>query len=248
MRTYIWIPILVWLAVTKEAVTCTCQKVERADCCCPHPDCGSIYRSGVHQSGVYWLRPYDNKGGFWAYCDMLTDGGGWTVFQRRKDGSVDFYRGWEEYKEGFGYPNSEHWLGNEFLHRLTGQRLYALRVDLRDGNGTEAYSKSSLFKISDEAEKYKLTLGDYSGTAGGPMTGNGKPFTTKDRDNDDHAGNCATMYKGAWWYTKCHATNLNGRYYNGPHDSYADGVNYQQFRGYHYSLPFTEMKIRPVDF
>lgn len=33
------------------------------------------------------------------------------VIQRREDGSVGFFRGWEAYKEGFGKTTGEHWLG-----------------------------------------------------------------------------------------------------------------------------------------
>ena len=73
-------------------------------------------------------------------------------------------------------------------------------------------------------------------------------FSTKDRDNDLHYGySCAQHFKGAWWYNTCHHSNLNGLYLRGPHDtSYADGVNWYYWRGHHYSLQKTEMKIRPT--
>ena len=75
------------------------------------------------------------------------------------------------------------------------------------------------------------------------------PFTTKDQDNDPHGGeNCANKFKGAWWYKNCHQSNLNGLYLRGNHSSYANGVNWKDWKGYHYSLKRTEMKIRPVDF
>ena len=70
-------------------------------------------------------------------------------------------------------------------------------------------------------------------------------FTTKDRDNDRWIESCAIKFKGAWWYTQCHTSNLNGRYLRGVQSSFADGVNWVTFRGYHYSLKITEMKIRP---
>ena len=72
-------------------------------------------------------------------------------------------------------------------------------------------------------------------------------FSTKDVDNDQTGGsNCAQLYKGAWWYNKCHSSNLNGQYLAGLHGSYADGVNWAPFKGQYYSLKTSEMKVRPT--
>ena len=127
-------------------------------------DCLDLLESGHTQSGEYFVDP-DGRGKFKVYCDMHTDGGGWTVFQRRQDGSVDFYRGWKDYKAGFGQASGEFWLGNDKIHRLTASRPGSLRVEMEDWNGVRVYAKYSIFIIGDENAKYQLELGSYSGTA-----------------------------------------------------------------------------------
>ena len=73
----------------------------------------------------------------------------------------------------------------------------------------------------------------------------GQKFSTPDQDNDVASGSCAVTYRGAWWYGGCHQSNLNGLYLRGSHTSEADGVNWSHWKGYYYSLKFTEMKMRP---
>ncbi|PNJ45175.1 FCN2 isoform 1 [Pongo abelii] len=181
-------------------------------------------------------------------CDMDTDGGGWTVFQRRVDGSVDFYRDWATYKQGFGSQLGEFWLGNDNIHTLTARGTSELRVDLVDFEDNHQFAKYRSFKVADEAEKYSLVLGAFlEGSAGDSLTShNNQSFSTKDQDNDRNTGNCAVMYQGAWWYKNCHVSNLNGRYLRGTHGSFANGINWKSGKGYNYSYKVSEMKVRPA--
>ena len=120
---------------------------------------------------MYTINP-DGGQSIQVLCDMTTDCGGWTVFQRRSDGSVDFYRGWESYKNGFGDLNGEFWLGNDNLHRLTATDDVTLRVDPEDFDGDIRYAEYRTFKVADEANKYRLLIGEYCGTAGDSMKAN----------------------------------------------------------------------------
>ena len=209
----------------------------------------SFCRNHPYNSGVYeFFLGTISK--FSAFCDMDTDQGGWLVFQRRQDGSVDFYRNYSQYVNGFGDVGKEHWLGLELLHQLTTRFKVKLRVDLEDWEGNTAYATYSEFSVGNASSGYRLSVSGYNGTAGDALMirQNGMKFTTYDRDQDiDGRVNCAVFYSGAWWYGACHYSNLNGLYRHGRVSSFANTVVWYQWKGFHYSLKRTEMKIKLVN-
>nr|XP_042121543.1 tenascin-X isoform X4 [Peromyscus maniculatus bairdii]XP_042121544.1 tenascin-X isoform X5 [Peromyscus maniculatus bairdii] len=213
----------------------------------PFPrDCGEEMQNGVSSSKTTTIflngnreRPLD------VFCDMETDGGGWLVFQRRMDGQTDFWRDWEEYAHGFGNISREFWLGNEVLHSLTQAGDYSMRVDLRAGNEA-VFAQYDFFRVDSAMENYRLHLEGYHGTAGDSMSyHSGSVFSARDRDPNNLLIPCAVSYRGAWWYRNCHYANLNGLY-----GSTVDhqGVSWYHWKGFEFSVPFTEMKLRPRNF
>ncbi|XP_046861727.1 fibrinogen-like protein A [Xenia sp. Carnegie-2017] len=206
-------------------------------------DCADLYKKGEKKNGVYQINP-DGQGYFKVFCDMKSSGGGWTVFQRRQDGSVNFYRGWKDYKQGFGDLKGEFWLGLDKIYRLTSARRNKLRVDLGDWSGNKAYAEYDYFAVKNENKKYQLSLGKYSGTAGDSLSYHkSMAFSTKDSDNDKDGRNCAANFKGAWWYNNCHYSNLNGHYYSRAYSSWS-GVNWYHWKNNKNSLKFSEMKMK----
>ncbi|KAJ8047710.1 Fibrinogen C domain-containing protein 1 [Holothuria leucospilota] len=229
-------------------------------------DCLDLYNAGHTADGVYTINPSGLPGSdFQVYCDMTTDRGGWTVFQRRQDGSQSFYNNWATYKVGFGSLSGEHWLGNDKIHAITTSKTYQLRVDLVDSRGSSYHALYSRFSISDESDKYRLSLSYSSGTAGDAMNLSvDEAFSTYDRDNDQSSTyNCAEKHKGGWWhyddyyyyynycynwpagsyYRYCTNSNLNGDYSGG------NGQNVFWWNlpsGRECNVRQTEMKIRPI--
>ena len=209
-----------------------------------YQSCLDYRRAGYTTSGEYVISIPRTKNMSNVYCDQETDGGGWLVFQRRQDGSVEFYRDWADYKAGFGETSGEFWLGNDHLHSLTKDKQ-ELRVDLVDHEGNTAYARYSTFAVGSESEKYALTVTGYSGTAGDSLRYHtGMAFSTKDRDNDRHSSLfCPHFRKGAWWYNACATSNLNGIFYNSAKTA-ATGITWRRWKDIE-SLKKSEMKIRP---
>ncbi|XP_072027926.1 fibrinogen C domain-containing protein 1-B-like [Amphiura filiformis] len=180
-------------------------------------DCLDIALSGDYNSGPYKIKPWVRGSKLVdVYCDMDTDGGGWTVFQHRFNRSVNFYRGWDDYENGFGNVDGEYWAGLRLLHLLTSSGSPPrLRIELEAFDGDTAYAEYESFTVGDSSSNYVLTIGSYSGNAGDSLGyHNNMQFSTYDRDNDNsvHVSNCAETYQGAWWYKSCHRSNLNGQY------------------------------------
>jgi len=198
-----------------------------------------VYPPGRVQNGVYKMST--NMGTFTdmstnIYCDMTTDDGGWIVTQRnRKNSELSFKKNWREYEDGFGDLNNDFWVGLKMMHTLTQTGQWEMRVDYQKNDRTWSYLHYNQFSVGSANKEYPLNIGGFTGEGVDefgltipPL--NGTKFSTLDNDNDQWDNNCASVYGGGWWYSKCFRINLNRQ----PPDAGP------------YVL-FVEMKIRPKD-
>ena len=170
----------------------------------------------VMSSGVYTIANFCGVkcSNTRVYCDTTSGGGGWTVIQRRKDGSVDFKnRDWVKYEDGFGYLNGEFWMGLRSMHCLTSQGNWELRIDYKLKNGTESYLHYNKFVIGSAEDQYPLNISGFDSIGLSDPFDNGillsgMKFTSRDRDNDLGSDNCA-LHRGGWWFHSCSHIDLN---------------------------------------
>ncbi|KAG8454000.1 hypothetical protein GDO86_000575 [Hymenochirus boettgeri] len=240
-------------------------------------DCQEVANKGARVSGLYFIKPLKAKQQFLVYCEIEPSGSAWTVIQRRLDGSLDFHKNWNQYKEGFGYlsPNdkTEFWLGNEKMHLISTQSPipYVLRIELEDWSNQKSTADYSTFRVGSEKDNYRLTYAYFmGGEAGDAFDGfdfgddpsdkfftshNGMQFSTPDKDNDKFEGNCAEQDGSGWWMNRCHAAHLNGKYYPGGSYTEADsgpsgydnGIIWATWRSRWYSMKSVTMKLIPLN-
>ncbi|WAR24850.1 ANGL4-like protein [Mya arenaria] len=208
-------------------------------------DCEEIYNTGTQLDGVYNISP-DGRCPFLVFCDMTH--GGWTVIQKRFDGSVNFYQPWSAFVEGFGDPTGEHWLGLQKIHRLTEHGVQIYFNMTRTVDQVIDYAHYKYFAVDGGNTQYTMYADKfgYNGTVidTGLTYHSGRKLSTYDRDNDDIDDNCAKIYGGgAWWYGACYDLgNLNGLYgVSGP-----GGMDYHLDKG-HVSLSSVTMMIKQID-
>uniref|UniRef100_A0A8W8P7D7 Fibrinogen C-terminal domain-containing protein n=1 Tax=Magallana gigas TaxID=29159 RepID=A0A8W8P7D7_MAGGI len=154
-------------------------------------DCAQIKKHRpLSRDGVYTIYPTPGTNKT-VFCDMTTDGGGWTV-------------------------SSQLTVGNTAIHALTKDKNQILRIDMMKFSGEKGHATYSSFFVDNEANKYKLTLGSFNGSRGlgdSLSTSNNTYFSAKDRDNDNNGDrHCVQTYKSPGWMNRCFHTNLNGVY------------------------------------
>lgn len=205
-------------------------------------------RNLIAESGVATITVAGEDISVW--CDMDTLGGGWTVLQRRGDFGKPknfFLKKWDDYKQGFGDPKEDHWIGLLYWNNITLTKPQQLLIELEDWDGNKTQVAVNNFIIGTEFYKFRIIYGSIDGEFGESLPKKGTKFSTVDSDNDAWSKNCAARFQGAWWYSACHNSNLNGQYLEGEHESFGNGVNWYHWKGYHYSLKWTEMKVRGMN-
>ncbi|KAK2835341.1 hypothetical protein Q5P01_015825 [Channa striata] len=216
-------------------------------------DCHDLFLQGKQSSGIYTIQPESSQP-FNVLCEMTSEGG-WTVIQKRQDGSQKFNQLWEAYKRGFGSLNGEFWLGLDTIHSLSKQGPYILQVELSDQAGQQQAARYQ-FQLDGEEQNFALRLKQESSPGAQEEILNtgasGLPFSTADRDNDLAADvNCAQLLSGGWWFSSCGESNPNGRYPRRPsqlrrHQSRRQVMFWTSTKGQNYSLKTTVLKIAPA--
>ncbi|XP_066924919.1 techylectin-5A-like [Clytia hemisphaerica] len=174
-------------------------------------------RGGNIQSGVYQIKIGEQTKS--VYCDMMNNGGGWTLIQRRVD-KKNFYRGWDDYKKGFGDPTRSYWLGLEAINQMTKKGNTLIRLEgYRKDNQEHLYAIHERFKVENETCQYRVHVGGYlSGSSDSVSEDvalmNSAAFSTLDNDNDAWFDSCAQKWHAGWWFNSCCHINANGVFLN----------------------------------
>ncbi|KAM9790310.1 angiopoietin-related protein 4 [Syngnathus typhle] len=216
-------------------------------------DCYELFLRGETTSGVYTIQP-ENMNPFPVFCEMTADGG-WTVVQKRQDGSVDFDQLWSAYEKGFGSLNGEFWLGLEKIYSIAKNGGYILKIKLSDW-GDDLASIRLPFHLGGAESKYSLQIqevGTFSPLERslGSDAASGLPFSTRDHDNDHkNDTNCAKHLSGGWWFSNCGQSNLNGRFFQSPppkqRHQRKQGIFWKTWKGRYYPLKSSMMMIAPA--
>ena len=244
MTTIITLIVLVSVGIVTADGECQPNNGPIENCCCLGYNNNN---NNVRSSGVYTIANFCGVkcSNTRVYCDTSSGGGGWTVIQRRKNGSISFrQRDWVEYEDGFGNLRGEFWIGLRSMHCLTSQGNWELRIDYQLKNRTKSYLHYNSFAVGPPEDQYQLNISGFDSIGlTDPFNDvihgslNKMKFSSRDRDNDFSNDNCANFF-GGFWYNNCGGVEVH----SGPGDTSILVINGQWL-----GTTLVELKIRPKD-
>ncbi|XP_040077398.1 ficolin-2-like [Ixodes scapularis] len=226
--------------------------------------CFQLLMKGHTKSGEYDIKP-DNKN-ITVYCDMETNGGGWTVIQRRDASETYeenlFEKTDEEYEDGFGNASASFWIGTNNIHALTSHPSsdQVLRIKLTKENKETIIVQYGKFQVGPKSDRYRLTYAKFWSPNGTYHDYDGLVFHNQTRFlvvKEAETGHfCSdSLISGGWWMTSfgCLFSNLNGRKFKGhvPYRNRGHGITWHKLdysSSYQNVYETVEMKIRDVDY
>lgn len=180
--------------------------------------------------GIYTIDP-DGTGPveeFDCYCDMTTDGGGWTLVLLSNANVTGCPRPyWDEAVNNINLVGtfSADLTSFDLLMGVSYWNTMGTKARLDMGASPTSLSHQAYYDFSlDEDNNYALMMSNESITIGSTSPGmfeyhNGRPLTTRDRDNDSYLSNCSmNYYESAWWYNNC----WSGSFWGGGLESFQD--------------------------
>ncbi|KAK7112120.1 hypothetical protein V1264_011624 [Littorina saxatilis] len=105
--------------------TCRCPTAYGGPGCHTRMEDCSDWTDYFEDPVVMWIWPNNTERPFRVFCTKLSNVR--TVLMNREVGDVDFQRDWQQYRDGFGNPTGDHWLGLHYMHLLTDNKRYKLR-------------------------------------------------------------------------------------------------------------------------
>ena len=176
---------------------------------CRPSDCFDLSCYGLSEGkdGPHTIYPVSpNPKPFNVSCDQETDGGGWIMYQRRVNGTLNFTKTWDEYKLGFGNNGgntTELWLGNEHVYQLVqiqGARQFTLRIEVDAFDGTHGWIEAQHFTLGNESSLYTIYWNrGTTNSPGSSMRAAWRNHPNKQFNTFDKVGGlqaCLDAYKG----------------------------------------------------